>query len=291
MEGAGHEQRGKGAFGAMLRRILLMTGWWVSTMGVSGILGVPVTGTSRLPLDEPCTAEDSDPRGTVVGGLALPDLRTLPPSDLRLSVHSTGRVLRFANMVWNRGPWPLELRGELEAASGLIDVYQTVCAVDGIKREQLVGTFVWHVHHGHWHLGSFARYQLWSLKPDGRPDEVVAEGEKISYCLRDTDTVDASRPGFPISEVYQSCGPRRQGLSVGWGDLYRSFLEGQSLDLGGLPDGTYALTSTANPERILLESDYGNNEATIYLRIAGGELEIVPFHDLSKEICLSEGYC
>jgi hypothetical protein len=147
------------------------------------------------------------------------------------------------------------------------------------------------VSHGHWHLESFARYELWSLSPEGVPDRVVAAGEKISYCLRDTDVVDRARPGFSARSAYGACGPRRQGLSVGWGDKYKSFLEGQQIELGDLPGGVYALVSTANPSGSLLEADYDNNTAVVYLRIIGREIEVVPFHELRKEICLSVGVC
>jgi hypothetical protein len=274
-----------------MRGAFLIAAWWISASGIGLSSAVSLTERPRLQGETSCPADGAGPKGTAVGALALPDLRTLPPSDLRLEVRSTGRVLRFANTVWNRGPAPLELRGEAAATTGLIQVYQTICNSRSVASERRVGEFVWHASHGHWHLEAFARYELWSLSPDGDIDQLVAQGEKISYCMRDTDAVDGDRPGFSDRPSYGACGPRRQGLSVGWGDKYKSFLEGQELELGDLADGIYALVSTANPGAALLEADYDNNTAVVYVRILGRTIEVVPLHELRKEVCLSQEVC
>ena len=61
-----------------------------------------------------------------------PDLRTLPPSDLRFGSDSSlpgHSLLRFSNRAWNAGEGPLELRGDPTQASK--DVYQRIYAADG----------------------------------------------------------------------------------------------------------------------------------------------------------------
>ena len=54
---------------------------------------------------------------------------------------------------------------------------------------------------------------------------------------------------------------------MGWGDDYEPHGEGQQIDLTGLPAGDYVLVHTANPDRRLRETDYGNNSASLRLRL------------------------
>jgi hypothetical protein len=222
----------------------------------------------------------------------LPDLRTLDPSDLRLETRSDGgRVLRLANTVWNAGEGPLELRGEPVTGANNLRVFQVIHAADGTTSERPVGTFHYHPTHAHWHLDDFALYQLWSLSPNGELDKIVAGGSKVSYCLIDTDVVSRSAPGFSEGRQYRGCGRLRQGLSVGWGDHYHAGLDGQSLFLGDLIDGVYALVSSANMDGRLLETDLTNNSATVYLALAGKRLSIVPPREIAREACLTHGFC
>ncbi|HLF37050.1 MAG TPA: lysyl oxidase family protein, partial [Anaerolineales bacterium] len=65
------------------------------------------------------------------------------------------------------------------------------------------------------------------------------------------------------------------GLSVGWADVYDHYLPGQSIDISGLPDGIYALMSTADPYNLIQESDETNNAAVVYLEIKGTQVSIL----------------
>jgi hypothetical protein len=200
------------------------------------------------------------------------------------------RILRLANTVWNAGEGPLELRGE-PASAGRMRVFQVLHAPGGTASERPVGGFHYHPTHAHWHLDDFAVYQLWSLTFRGDLDKVVAGGSKVSYCLIDTDAVSPSRPGFVPGRQYRGCGRLRQGLSVGWGDHYHAGLDGQDLYLGDLPDGVYALVSSANTDGRLLETDPDNNSAIVYLAISGRRLSVVPPQEIAREACLTHGFC
>jgi hypothetical protein len=57
----------------------------------------------------------------------------------------------------------------------------------------------------------------------------------------------------------------REGISVGYGDDYVAFLEGQDLPLDGLPDGRYVLVHRVNAERRLRERSYDDNAASVLL--------------------------
>lgn len=221
----------------------------------------------------------------------LPDLRTLAPSGFYIQEGPTGRILRLANTVWNSGRGPLELVGETPQYTEPTAVRQMLFAEDGALRDRFVGTFIWHASHGHWHIEHFAEYRLWSLRDDFEVERVVAESTKVSYCLIDTELVTLDLSGAPDHKVYRGCGRTRQGLSVGWGDEYRAHLNGQSIELGDLPDGLYALVSTVNPAGLLVESDYANNSAVVYLSIIASKVTVISDVLLEKERCLSENDC
>ncbi len=118
----------------------------------------------------------------------LPDLRTLPPENLRLVVDpGSGRTyVRFSNMIWNSGPGRLELVGRINRAAAQIQVAQRVFSPDGeIVEEYGFGVFQFHDLHNHWHLDDFAIYEVWALDDEGEPDHVAATGGKVSYCVQD----------------------------------------------------------------------------------------------------------
>jgi hypothetical protein len=224
--------------------------------------------------------------------LLLPDLQTLPPSDLDIrKLPGDRRVLRLANTIWNSGQGPLELLGEFNPVTRQTSVRQRLYASDDTTRDVFVGEFVWHVGHTHWHFEDFAVYELWSLTSTGEFDQVVSSSDKLSYCLIDTDINMREHPDFARWGSYYGCGRARQGLSVCWGDTYDSFLDGQSLDVTDLADGVYALASTANPHRNLLETNYANNTAVIYLRFLGNQVEVVTPPKSDDKHCHDQEQC
>jgi L-ascorbate metabolism protein UlaG (beta-lactamase superfamily) len=205
----------------------------------------------------------------------LPDLRTLLPSGLRIT-HSSSEgstLLRLTNSVWNAGYGPLDLIGVVDPGSSTQYVVQRILEEDGNYTEESVGEFIFHSGHNHWHLDSFSVYELWSLQSNGMLDQVVATSGKVSYCLRDiirsTEAERIDRAGFT------SCSPTRQGLSVGWTDVYQYYLAGQSIDITGLEDGIYALMSIADPNNLIQESDETNNGVVIYVEIQGTTLSVI----------------
>jgi hypothetical protein len=59
----------------------------------------------------------------------------------------------------------------------------------------------------------------------------------------------------------------REGISVGYGDDYSAFLEGQELSLEGVDDGRYVLVHRVNADRRLQELSYENNASSLLLEI------------------------
>jgi hypothetical protein len=203
----------------------------------------------------------------------------------------SGRILRFTNTVWNGGDGPLELNGIPDPASGSIQVSQRAYTADGVAVDWPVGVFTFHPHHLHWHLDGFVIYELWSVGPQGTLDRLISTSGKLSYCLIDTDLVDRYAPAIPPGAGYSGCGRTRQGLSIGWGDTYRSYLDGQSLPLSGAPDGLYALVSTANANRVLRETKVSNNTGRVYMQISGNRVTVVPRSQVARERCPAAETC
>ena len=99
---------------------------------------------------------------------------------------------------------------------------------------------LYHPKHDHWHFKASAQY---SLVDPRNGDAVVSARSKVSFCLRDTARVPVEYGTWAYREVYGTCTKRSpQGISVGWMDIYQSFLAGQRLVLPeGLADGLYCL--------------------------------------------------
>lgn len=217
--------------------------------------------------------------------LLLPDLRTLPPYDLRLVVdqHGNRRSIRFSNAIYNRGAGPLEVRGVLNRGDEIVTVSQVIYHSDGSKEEHNAGEFVFHAVHDHWHWEGFSLYEVWSVRADGSLNAMVASSGKVGYCLRDIDPLNSAQiladeideEAIPRRIGYGPCGWSRQGLSVGWVDVYKAHTPGQFVNIGGLPDGVYVLKSTVDPDNILLESDINNNSALVYFILRGAQLTVL----------------
>jgi hypothetical protein len=199
----------------------------------------------------------------------LPDLQTLPPSDLVIeaSGQPERKLLRLTNSVMNSGPGALELQGVFNPATNRTAVTQRIHTAAGSTVALAVGEFVFHPQHRHWHLEDFARYELWSLRPDGRLADLVALTDKLSFCLR--DVIRSDMPGASDFSAYSRCDRELQGITSGWIDPYDFDLPGQIVEITGLPDGVYALRSITDPNNHLLELDETNNAASVYLQLSG----------------------
>ncbi|MGB7876790.1 MAG: lysyl oxidase family protein [Anaerolineales bacterium] len=246
----------------------------------------PIYGSKALPRQG---SEQDDGRGEICmpeqqlgfsEDLPLPDLITLPPTDLRIRINpvSGQKLLRFTNSIMNEGLGAMELIGSSNPDTGKVTVAQRIYTGNGSGQNVTVGEFFFHKEHSHWHFGKFARYEIWSLGLDGDLDSVVAFSNKVSYCLRDDERADM--PGAASYQSYTACDQNSQGISVGWIDTYRHHLEGQSIDITFLPDGVYALRSVVDPDKKLWERNYENNDAILYFELEGKRVNIIELTDI-----------
>lgn len=212
--------------------------------------------------------------------LLLPDLITQQAYDLRLVLnsHTRERLLRFSSAFLNSGAGPLELHGKLDDDRQRAAVTQYIYYEDGSFEEVEVGEFYFHEEHNHWHWDGFATYEVWSIDEDGAPSGLLYSSDKVGYCMRDDRRVldPGEHPDVALSQEYGSCNWNRQGISVGWVDIYRSNTPGQFVEATWLEDGiVYALRTTANPENIIQEQDPSNNESIVYFMLSGTQVEVI----------------
>jgi len=211
-------------------------------------------------------------------GLRLPDLAMAGTRDLRVIASRGHEQLRFTSTVVNIGQGPLVVNAQRSAPGRPWEVVQQILGADGsVKRRiPLRVDPIWGGDgHNHWHVPGVARYRLLRLD-DGK---VVAANHKIGFCFFD-NTFYHSLPqtprhrGFPndagCAHGRRSATSLRMGLSVGFGDVYRWRLPGQSIDITGLPTGRYRLEGKANGDELLYESDATNNLDWVDLQLIRG---------------------
>lgn len=241
---------------------------------------------------------------TTKTGPLVPDLVPLPPAEFKIAAgvlsfapveyqETNGcypdelaenpaltKCLRFDSAVANYGDGPFELRLDLSTLASDPVVWQDVYAADGTRTTSDAGEYTWHATHGHVHYRNFAEYRLHAVNPDGAPGAEVTRSRKADFCMIDTRLIWFGLPGngprnhhFPQCNVpgTDKAGPTemRQGIDVGWADVYTWDLPGQYLDVSSVPDGVYAVVVEVNPAGALRELDTGNDTAFTRIRIDG----------------------
>jgi hypothetical protein len=233
--------------------------------------------TGALPGDDGAAAERPSAGDTARPDALLPNLGVLPASNVSVDTSGRGRRLRFDSTLVNTGDGPMEVVPQQlpRCPRGQRHVAQVVYTDDDgdarysrrTDRERsavAAGCMLFHRGHDHWHIDGSAAY---SLTRAGSTTPVVARS-KVSFCLRDSDRL---RRGAGAPETYGECArDRRQGISVGWSDLYDASLDGQTLPLrAGIGDGDYCLRLRADPRDLFRESDETDNASVVPVRLRG----------------------
>lgn len=129
--------------------------------------------------------------------------------------------------------------------------------------------------HGHYHFKTYGEYRVWTPEnfaawdayrnshPDVSADDALnntgltfTRTHKGGFCVIDIRNEGALLPG-----LFFDC--THQGVSPGWADEYSTGLDGQYVDVTGLPHGHYILEEEANAHRLFDESNYNNNRAFV----------------------------
>jgi hypothetical protein len=205
----------------------------------------------------------------------LPDLDQVAPRALSIVGPAGEERLTFLSAVENVGRGPLVIVGERTRGQPEMTTRQLVRRVDGTTTAYPLRThlrFVVSETHRHWHLLGFESYEL--LTADGK---TLGRDHKTGFCLGDRydARADDRIPGEPRRPVWtQECGLEqpgrlriREGISPGFGDDYVPLLEGQYIDVAGLPAGRYVLVHRVDGDRVLREASQANNAASVLLRL------------------------
>lgn len=254
-----------------MKKIRIALVWVSSILIVASILqliGIFFT-PKALPLSEPEDYKLLDDQllekeDTVL--IFKPDLEALKPKDFRLW-RRAGRIeLRFTAGFWNKGSGPFELVSSSTAPASRDASFSVLQRLRTSEKEIIdvpVGDLFWHGVHRHYHMEDVALYTLEPL--EGGEDLIHV---KTSFCLTDTVAQDLKIPGASKQRVYSSaCSIKKQGVSVGWADIYYYNFPGQSIDVTNLPVGDYRLTISVDPLEKYLEETRANNIETVILSI------------------------
>lgn len=252
----------------------------VALAGVVGVLVAALLTPASAQVRVASTEENQK------GAWLLPNLRVLKAADLHVVRTGSGRKLRFESGLANVGDGPIEVRPNRakECPAGKHHSSQIFYRdVDGNGRYDVdvdtrtarrsAGCMVFHPHHDHWHFEAAARYTLYKA---ARPRVSQVAQRKMSFCLRDSRRVPKYMGEFAHAERYGACSRYSpQGISVGWVDVYQSFLAGQAIKLPPrMGDGLYCLRIEVDPADQLRETKENDNTSMRAFRMDGDRVSI-----------------
>ncbi|HMJ32300.1 MAG TPA: hypothetical protein VK501_00170 [Baekduia sp.] len=228
---------------------------------------------------------DTNPCNDPFLALQCPDLRMAPPSDLRVQRAGKAVRLRATNHIVNVGAGPLELLG---TKSPSLPRFATATQVVRTRTGQPVyfpeaGWIYFKAIPGQGHYWKYyraARFELWTLSPDGTRGEMVRTGPKLSYCFRDLRRV-RSWARTPKGRVYPACSQSygrqalRLGVSPGWADIYPSGYHENWISVTGLR-GCFAFVHRADPLGELVEEHEDNNLGQRIIRLPPRSGSVAP---------------
>jgi hypothetical protein len=234
------------------------------------------------------------------GGIFFDAISEAHPTCYQSEVDEEGAktCLRFDQIFANVGEGPLELRFMVptETRPSAVTAVQRRYSSDPAvaPEDEPVGAVVYHPVHDHYHFASFGISRLWAVDASKNKVRVVREraqkrmfenavvrsGRKVSFCLADIEIDSWAQKGdaarkynapdclFPTSSD-GTTDTYVQGISNGWADVYDWYLPDQYMEVTGVPDGTYLLETTADPDNLLRETDETNNCGGVFLRLTG----------------------
>jgi Lysyl oxidase len=217
----------------------------------------------------------------------LPDLAQDPPGQVSVQqvagANGTEFRLGFRSAVRNVGKGPLIIRGHRLSASAPMRADQVVRLAGGASRTYrnvIPMHYAYEQTHNHFHVLHFDRYSLRDPQSGAR----VRPDHKSGFCLGDREPVRLPRPRpLPVygPETGECDFGRPQalhvleGLTPGYLDDYGPQLEGQYIDITGVPAGRYSLVHRVNADHRIRERNLGNDVAAalIDLQWPSGQAE------------------
>jgi hypothetical protein len=235
------------------------------------------------------TAPDVNPCNDEILQLRCPDLRMAPPGDLR--VRKAGKVLQLlaTNHIVNVGAGALELRAE-HSGKATRNGYRFASASQVIRNRlgapvffPLAGYVYFKAIPGQGHYWKYwraARFELWTLRPDGTRENMIRTGPKLSYCFRDLKRVRTFARS-PKHRIFPACSQRfgrkelRLGVSPGWADIYPSSYHENWISITGLK-GCFAFVHRADPLDDIVEEREDDNIGQRTIRLPPRHGSVAP---------------
>jgi hypothetical protein len=195
-------------------------------------------------------------------------------------------------MVDNRGPGILWIKAHRTGNEHVMPVRQYVQLKGGGTRiDPPLGELHYVVAppHYHWHMLGFVHAELRSAGDFA----LRVRDHKSGFCIADhygtAIGVPHGKPRFlgNCEQFHPNARFVEEGASVGYTDRYPAFFHGQQLDISGLAAGTYWLVHRANQDFHLRESSYGDNAASVLIRLTwrDGTPHVTTLRTCSKERC------
>ncbi len=204
----------------------------------------------------------------------LPDLVPLAITGLQLKKLNGRTILKFTASFWNQGKRHFELatspKTDVKDKETYQEVYQPIAGKNGKYRNKTVGSFYWHVPHTHYHYSDFADYVFSFIRPlpgdlTSSPPQTIRQ--KTTFCIRDNELLSLAIPGAPKKAAFPTCGQEKQGISVGWVDIYKNTLPDQYIDVHDMPAGIYGLSFFVDPNQHFVEEHKNNNISTAFIEL------------------------
>lgn len=213
---------------------------------------------------------------------ALPDLHQLVPGEVSIVVTKGPRPrerLVFSSTIVNLGPGPFVVEARRRSRrTPLMTANQVLAGPGGsLTRVRNVGRlrYVRSTDHAHWHLAKLETFEV----RNPAIGALVAPDRKTGFCPGDRYVFQRGLPRGWNRRAFglrndNDCGkgkPRAlsmlESLSPGWADVYEENVDGQFIDVTGVPAGRYVLVNRVNPQRRLREANYDNNVSSAYIEL------------------------
>lgn len=208
----------------------------------------------------------------------LPDLAVLAPFDFRIELSPEGRrLLRFSTVIVNIGNGPLKMYGYdptdgVASIGDTLKVRQQILRSDGTWRvRETTATMKWAADgHNHFHAVDLQKIRIQSLD-----HKTLRNSAKTGFCFLDSYNYGSPKPSrFNSANHVCNIAPNKtvpMGIAINWGDIYRSTIAFQWIDITGMPSGDYIIKIIADPAwqtgGRFLESDETNNRGWAKIRL------------------------
>lgn len=196
-------------------------------------------------------------------------------------------ILRFQSSLPNMGPGEFILRyTSVSAGEGFVTVQQeieddnggasTLVDIPGMRMNLDPESPT----HGYIIVDDWIAYRIREVLPGDGVGDILRIGQKSAIRLTSSRTYDSSLPNYkPASERILAWPLNgRLGVSVGWTDIYPTFMDEQWVDVTGLPPGEYWLELEVDVADYVQEVNENNNIGRVKITLAHESLPAQSTH-------------